>query len=99
MNDELRDHLKLHLRWGDLEGDELVRFLCLALCGEAGELANEAKKAWRDGGDRRAHMMSELADVGNYCFMLAEVLGVDLEKEMLKKLKEVEARPAWLTRK
>jgi hypothetical protein len=45
MNDELRDHLQQHLRWGNLEGDDLIRFLCLALCGESGELANLAKNS------------------------------------------------------
>jgi NTP pyrophosphatase (non-canonical NTP hydrolase) len=73
----------------------LVRFLCLALCGECGELANEAKKQWRDGSDRRALMVAELADIGNYAFMLAEALGINLEKEMLAKLIEVERRPEW----
>ena len=44
-------------------------------------------------------MVSELADVGNYCFMLAEALGVDLEEAMLAKLKEVEQRPQWKARR
>jgi NTP pyrophosphatase (non-canonical NTP hydrolase) len=69
------------------------------LCGEAGELANECKKSWRDGHERRDQIISELPDVGNYAFMLAEALGVDLESEMLRKLKEVEQRPQWLLRK
>ena len=93
---ELRDHLRRHLGWGPLAGKDRVRFMTLALCGEAGELANLVKKDWRgDAGDRREKMIAELADVGNYTFMLAEALGVDLEAAMLKKLIEVEARPEF----
>ena len=64
MNTELRDHLRLHLKWGNLQGDELIRFLVLALCGECGELANEAKKEWRDGSDRRALAVGRLNKPG-----------------------------------
>jgi NTP pyrophosphatase (non-canonical NTP hydrolase) len=44
-------------------------------------------------------MVSELADVANYTFMLAEVLGVDLHQAMLAKLIEVEQRPQWKARR
>lgn len=57
-----------------------IRFLALALCGEAGELANIIKKQWRGdvlslGGD--AH--DEVADVLAYVMMLAHQLGMDPE--------------------
>jgi NTP pyrophosphatase (non-canonical NTP hydrolase) len=74
----------------------------LALCGEAGELANYVKKEWR--GDKldlvahRAKIESEVADVGNYIFMIAEVLGIDLLSAMRDKLYEVEKRPSWQSR-
>jgi NTP pyrophosphatase (non-canonical NTP hydrolase) len=94
--DELRAHLKAHLSWGTLEGPDRIRFMSLALCGEAGEIANLIKKDWRgDAGDRRSEIIAELADVGNYVFMLAEALGVDLPAAMLKRLIDVEQRPAW----
>lgn len=97
---ELRAHLKTHLGWGPLEGADKVRFMALALCGETGELANLIKKDWRgDAGDRRDQISAELADVGNYVFMLAEALGVDLPAVMLKKLVEVEKRPEWKARR
>jgi NTP pyrophosphatase (non-canonical NTP hydrolase) len=99
MNDELRAHLKLHLEWSGLQGEERLRFLALALAGECGELCNLMKKRWRDGNDRRDLLVDELADVGNYCHMLAMALGVNLEEQMLRKLLEVENRPAWLLRK
>lgn len=99
MMDELKDHLREHLHWGPLDGPEKLRFMTLALCGEAGELANLIKKDWRgDAGDRRQKIVEELADVANYAFMLAEGLGVDLPAAMLRKLKEVEQRAEWIGR-
>jgi NTP pyrophosphatase (non-canonical NTP hydrolase) len=96
---ELRALVKTHLGWGPLHGPDKVRFMALALCGETGELANLIKKDWRgDGGDRRDQIGAELADVGNYLFMLAEALGVDLPAAMLNKLIEVEKRPDWKAR-
>jgi NTP pyrophosphatase (non-canonical NTP hydrolase) len=95
MTDELIAHLKLHLNRSPT-GEDRLHFLALALCGEAGEMANIVKKDWRgDDGEPLAHAISEIADVGNYLFMLAMYLGVDLEAAMLRKLKEVEQRPNW----
>jgi NTP pyrophosphatase (non-canonical NTP hydrolase) len=73
-------------------------YRAVELAGEVGELCDETKKQWRDGSDRRDQIVSELADVGNYAHLLALALGVDLESEMLRKLKEVEQRPQWLMR-
>ncbi len=42
------------------------RFLALALCGEAGELANMIKKRWRDGANMRDEVVEELADIRVY---------------------------------
>jgi len=96
LDGDLHSHLRAHLKWGPLVGVERVRFMALALCGEAGELANLIKKDWRgDAGDRRLAQIDELADVANYVFMLAEEWGVDLPAAMLAKLIEVEKRPAW----
>jgi hypothetical protein len=58
LSDELRAHLELHLDWGP-EGDDRLRFLALALAGEAGELANFVKKEWRDGDDRYNEIVSD----------------------------------------
>lgn len=105
MNSELKDRLKKHLQWGPIQPDERLRFMALALCGEAGELANLIKKDWRgDGGQlgvdsRRPKVIEELADVANYAFLLAEHLGIDLEAEMIKKAKEVEKRPMYAGQK
>lgn len=94
--DDVLERLRSHLDWGDVSETELPRFLSLALCGEAGELANLIKKDWRgDTGDRRTAIEEELADVANYTFMLAEHLGVDLLDVMMTKLKKVERRPDY----
>lgn len=53
-----------------------IQFLALALCGEAGELANFVKKEWRDGKDYRFEQQLEVADVCLYAFMLADKLGL-----------------------
>ena len=76
----------------DPNGPEQARFLALALCGEAGELANLIKKAWR--GDRIdiLDIADELADVRVYLEHLARVLGVDLDEACERKVDEVENR-------
>lgn len=97
MSELLRQTLREHLDWSP-EGDDRLRFMALALCGEAGELANLVKKDWRgdEGGEaRRAKMISELADVAAHAGMIAELLDVDLEEEILRKARVVEGRPAW----
>ncbi len=99
MTPELREHLLAHLAWSPADDVDRLRFLILALCGETGELANLIKKEWRDGTDRRADIVSELADVGNYIHMIALHMGIDLEEAMLEKLIEVEKRPAWEQKK
>lgn len=96
---QLHKHIVAHLHHPFDAGPERLRFLTLALCGEAGELANYVKKEWR--GDDivpavfAKSVEKELADIGNYVFMLAEALGVDLPQAMLDKLIEVENRPSW----
>lgn len=68
------------------------RFLALALCGEAGELANMIKKRWRDGADLTAEIREEIADIRVYLELLAKVFGIEgdkLDAEVETKLKKV----------
>jgi NTP pyrophosphatase (non-canonical NTP hydrolase) len=72
------------------------RFLALALCGEAGELANMIKKRWRDRPEDRDHLISEireeLADIRVYLELLAKcfhVEGVKLDHIVEAKLRKV----------
>jgi NTP pyrophosphatase (non-canonical NTP hydrolase) len=56
------------------------RFLALALCGEAGELANLIKKRWRDGVDKSEEIRDEIADIRVYLELLAKCFGIEGEK-------------------
>lgn len=56
------------------------RFLALALCGEAGELANMIKKRWRDGVDLSEEVRDEIADIRIYLELLAKCFGIEGEK-------------------
>lgn len=70
----LENHMK-YSHTGDREGD--VRFIALALAGEAGELANYVKKRWRERDSTlyETETWHEVADVTAYAMMLAAVLG------------------------
>ena len=63
----------------DWTQDDLIRFIALSLCGEAGELANKIKKQWRTG---KPFTKEELIEIG---FEIADVrmlthrLAVNLE--------------------
>lgn len=71
-----------------------MRFLTLALCGEAGELANVFKKQWRDNTEFRENLeaaKAELADVLMYANGLAHALGLDpfeIQLEIFAKVQE-----------
>lgn len=70
-------------------------FLALALCGEAGELANMIKKRWRDGVDLTPEIREEIADVRVYLELIAKVFGIEgekLDEEVEQKLKKVAMR-------
>lgn len=56
------------------------RFLALALCGEAGELANLIKKRWRDGIDASEEIRDEIADIRVYLELLARCFDIEGEK-------------------
>ena len=56
------------------------RFLALALCGEAGELANMIKKRWRDDVDLTEEVRDEIADIRVYLELLAKCFGIEGEK-------------------
>jgi|SRR5215471_4717395 len=60
--------------------DEDKRFLALALCGEAGELANLIKKQWRGDSIDEARIAEEIGDVHAYLELLACAYGLDLDR-------------------
>lgn len=92
---ELHEKMTGHLFPAYSSADE--RFLALALCGEAGELANMIKKRWRDGVDLSAEIREELADIRAYLELLAKCFGIEGEKlddEVKRKLLKVAIKHA-----
>jgi len=70
----------------------------LAICGEAGELANLVKKCLR--GDytveeKREEILDELADVMTYCDLAISSLGADTGETVWRKFAEVSRRIGW----
>jgi len=68
------------------------RFLALALCGEAGELANMIKKRWRDGADLSEEIRDEIADIRVYLELLAKCFAIEgdkLDERVQSKLQKV----------
>jgi NTP pyrophosphatase (non-canonical NTP hydrolase) len=65
-----------------------LEWTTLALCGEAGELANEVKKIARDDGvltgERRGKCRSELADVVVYAAHVARLLDLSLAELLIR---------------
>jgi len=75
---ELHEKMTAHLFPPYASQDE--RFLALALCGEAGELANMIKKRWRDGADLSNEIREEICDIRVYLELLAKCFGIEGEK-------------------
>lgn len=73
--------------------NEDIRFLALAMDGEAGEAANVVKKAWRDGvALDQDKLAEEIAGTACYLIGLASALGINLDDEMRRQMDAFEAR-------
>jgi NTP pyrophosphatase (non-canonical NTP hydrolase) len=91
---ELADYQKLSRRTAEYPREAWLAYPALGLAGEAGEVAEHAKKAIRDdagsvSAERRAAMAKELGDVLWYVAQLASELELDLDQiaqENLEKL-------------
>lgn len=85
--------LKLAQAKGHLTSDsEVLNFLTLAICGEAGELANLVKKTWRGDEVDRDQIRDEIADIRIYLEHLSRHLDFDLDRACERKLEEVHER-------
>lgn len=71
----LHEKMTAHLFPAYSNTDE--RFLTLALCGEAGELANLIKKRWRDDVNLVEEIRDEIADCRVYLELLAKCFNIE----------------------
>ena len=71
-----------------------LAYLTLGLAGEAGEIANKAKKLIRDGDNpaKRAEITKELGDVCWHIAVLSKELGANLGKVMEDNLEKLADR-------
>jgi NTP pyrophosphatase (non-canonical NTP hydrolase) len=82
---DLSEYQCLSRRTAEYPRDAWLAYPALGLAGEAGEVAEHAKKAIRDDGgqvseERRAAMAKELGDVLWYVAQLASELKLDLDE-------------------
>ena len=82
---ELSEYQHLSRRTAEYPRDAWLAYPALGLSGEAGEVAEHAKKAIRDDNgqiteERRAAMAKELGDVLWYVAQLASELQLDLDE-------------------
>lgn len=78
---------------GEPGTEDDIRFLALAMAGEAGEAANVVKKAWRDGyTTNRERLAEEIAGTACYLIGLAYAINLDLDAEMKRQMASFEAR-------
>ncbi len=94
---ELADYQRLSRRTAEYPREAWLAYPALGLAGEAGELAEHAKKAIRDDGaeisaERRAAMSKELGDVLWYVAQLASELGLDLDDVAQQNLEKLLSR-------
>jgi NTP pyrophosphatase (non-canonical NTP hydrolase) len=82
---DLSDYQQRSRRTAEYPREAWLAYPALGLAGEAGEIAEHAKKAIRDNGgvvsdERRDAMAKELGDVLWYVAQLASELGLDLSE-------------------
>ena len=94
----LNDYQAAAKAFPKFEADEHPFYLGLALCGEAGEIANKLKKVWRaDRQPTQRELMEiahELGDVLYYVAMMADVMSVKLDTVAQMNLEKIRSRIA-----
>jgi NTP pyrophosphatase (non-canonical NTP hydrolase) len=94
---ELNDYQRLSRRTAEYPREAWLAYPALGLAGEAGEVAEHAKKAIRDDGgqvgdERRAAMAKELGDVLWYVAQIATELDLDLDELAQANLDKLSSR-------
>ena len=94
---DLSEYQRLSRRTAEYPREAWLAYPALGLAGEAGELAEHAKKAIRDddgsvGEERKAAMSKELGDVLWYVAQLATELGLDLNQVAEQNLEKLFSR-------
>jgi NTP pyrophosphatase (non-canonical NTP hydrolase) len=96
---DLSEYQRQSRRTAEYPREAWLAYPALGLAGEAGEVAEHAKKAIRDDGgkvgeERRAAMAKELGDVLWYVAQLATELGLDLDEIATRNLEKLRSRQA-----
>jgi NTP pyrophosphatase (non-canonical NTP hydrolase) len=94
---ELSEYQRLARRTAQYPREAWLTYPALGLAGEAGEVAEHAKKAIRDDGgvlsdERRTAMSKELGDVLWYVAQLASELGLELDGVAQANLEKLRSR-------
>jgi NTP pyrophosphatase (non-canonical NTP hydrolase) len=96
---DLSKYQRQSRRTAEYPREAWLAYPALGLAGEAGEVAEHAKKAIRDDAgkvsdERRAAMSKELGDVLWYVAQLATELGLDLDEIARQNLEKLFSRQA-----
>ena len=96
---DLSDYQRQSRRTAEYPREAWLAYPALGLAGEAGEVAEHAKKAIRDdegkiSDERKAAMAKELGDVLWYVAQLATELGLDLDEIAGQNLEKLLSRQA-----
>lgn len=96
---DLSEYQRQSRRTAEYPREAWLAYPALGLAGEAGEVAEHAKKAIRDDAgkisdERRAAMSKELGDVLWYVAQLATELGLDLDEIAGQNLEKLLSRQA-----
>ena len=94
---EISEYQRLSRRTAEYPREAWLAYPALGLAGEAGEVAEHAKKAIRDdggalSGERREAMAKELGDVLWYVAQLASELDLDLNQIAERNLQKLLSR-------
>jgi NTP pyrophosphatase (non-canonical NTP hydrolase) len=94
---DLSEYQRLSRRTAEYPREAWLAYPALGLAGEAGEVAEHAKKAIRDDGgsvsdERKAAMSKELGDVLWYVAQIATELSIDLNEIAEQNLEKLLSR-------